>query len=175
MRWRGVCMISPPNRGSAVARKLRGAGFPVGGVFATVYGQAGASHYCMAQPCAVHVASGYTTQPASRCTCANPRRVGSPYGKRQIQGRSDPVGQHPVIRRLWVGLCNNSAGADRLQGSSWVRRWPRATPGPCRRGRAASSPAPAACRWSTRPPGSPTRSACSMVRLRILFTDQHFV
>ena len=34
-------MIAPPNRGSVVARKLRNAGFPVGGVFAACYGQAG--------------------------------------------------------------------------------------------------------------------------------------
>ena len=37
-------MLAPPNRGSAVARKIRRAGFPIGGVFATCYGQAGTSH-----------------------------------------------------------------------------------------------------------------------------------
>ena len=35
-------MIAPPNRGSNVARRMRQAGFPLGGVFATWYGRAGA-------------------------------------------------------------------------------------------------------------------------------------
>ena len=45
MRWRGCCMIAPPNRGSAVARRLRSAGFPLSGIFRTFYGQAGASQH----------------------------------------------------------------------------------------------------------------------------------
>ena len=42
VRWKGVCMIAPPNRGSKVASKMRRSGFPLGGFFATCYGQAGA-------------------------------------------------------------------------------------------------------------------------------------
>lgn len=41
MRWAGVCMIAPPNRGSTVARKLRNAGFPLGSLFRAIAGKAG--------------------------------------------------------------------------------------------------------------------------------------
>lgn len=41
VRWAGVCMIAPPNRGSTVARKLRNAGFPLRPLFWAIAGKAG--------------------------------------------------------------------------------------------------------------------------------------
>lgn len=41
VRWKGCCMLAPPNGGSCVARRFRNLHFPISTVFGRIYGKAG--------------------------------------------------------------------------------------------------------------------------------------